>query len=209
MQEKELLLKEVHHRVKNNLQVISSIFSLQSQYIDNSTVLAILSDSQNRINSIALIHEKLYHSDNLAKINFADYVQTLVYHLLVSHNIHVNTIDLNLKIANNITLDLDRAIVCGLLLNELVSNSLKHAFGEANINVQASSREINIKFYLTLEGNYRLVVKDNGKGFPDELNLNVISSLGLRLVQALTRQLRGQLEMYNQNGAVFQLIFPQ
>lgn len=202
LNEKELLLKEVHHRVKNNLQVISSLFSLQSQYIEDPQILSILSDSQNRIGSMALIHEKLYHSSNLAKIDFADYIQNLVSNLFASYNISPNLIRLKLHISN-ISLNLDRAIPCGLLINELVTNSLKHAFPKQQAG------EISIDFSVNPKGKVCLIVKDTGVGLPEGLDLQMINSLGLRLVRALTRQLKGKLEVFNSNGTVFQIIFPQ
>ncbi|ACK72926.1 signal transduction histidine kinase [Gloeothece citriformis PCC 7424] len=204
LQQKELLLKEVHHRVKNNLQVISSLFSLQSQYIEDSNILSILEDSQNRISSMALIHEKLYQSENLAKIDFKDYIQTLVKYLLTSYNINPQLIHLDLNI-EDISLDLDQAIACGLLLNELVSNSLKHAFPTP----WEKPGKISINFTIVKKQLFSLKIEDNGIGLPEGLNVKTTPSLGLRLVRALTRQLKGTLEMYNNNGAVFQLIFPQ
>lgn len=204
LQQKELLLKEVHHRVKNNLQVISSIFYLQSQYIKDPQILSILEDSQNRINSMALIHEKLYHLENLAKIDFKDYIHTLVHYLFTSYNINPQLIELNFNI-EDICLNLDQAISCGLLLNELISNSLKHAFPRP-IQKQGI---ITINFTVTQEQQFCLQVEDNGSGLPENLNVKLTPSLGLRLVRALTRQLKGKLEMYNNNGAVFQVVFPQ
>lgn len=202
LNEKELLLKEVHHRVKNNLQVISSIFSLQSQYIEEPRILSILADSQNRIGSMALIHEKLYQSHSLAKIDFADYIQNLASNLFASYNISFNLIRLKLQVSD-VSLNLDTAIPCGLLINELVSNSLKHAFPEQQ------SGEISIDFSVNSEEQLCLVVQDTGVGWPEGVDLRRTNSLGLRLVRALTRQLKGQIEMYTNNGAVFQITFPQ
>lgn len=201
LNEKELLLKEVHHRVKNNLQVISSIFSLQSQYIEDPQILSILADSQNRVSSMALIHEKLYQSHSLAKIDFAEYVQSLICNLFSSYNINSHLIHLKLQVSD-VSLNLDTAIPCGLLINELVSNSLKHAFpeqqpGEIGINLSVS------------QGQVCLTVQDSGIGLPKGLDLQHTNSLGLRLVRALTRQLKGKLEMYNHNGAVFEIAFPK
>lgn len=209
LQEKELLLKEVHHRVKNNLQVISSIFSLQSLYIQDPQILSILSESQNRIRSMALIHEKLYQSNNLARVDFADYLKSLTRNLFDSYNVNPNAIALNLQV-KNVDLNLDTAIACGLLINELVSNALKHGFPhrEAEENAEMMG-EITIVFSQVSEGTLFLEVKDNGVGLPKEVNIGETNSLGLRLVRALTRQLRGQLEIQNQGGTVFHLTFPQ
>jgi PAS domain S-box-containing protein len=209
LQEKELLIKEVHHRVKNNLQVISSIFSLQSLYIQDPQILSILAESQNRIRSMALIHEKLYQSNNLAQVDFADYLKSLTRNLFDSYNVNPNAIALNLQV-NNVDLNLDTAIACGLLINELVSNALKHGFPHREAEENAAMMgEITIVFSQVSPGTLFLEVKDNGVGLPKEVNIGETNSLGLRLVRALTRQLRGQLEIQNQGGTVFHLTFPQ
>jgi two-component sensor histidine kinase len=187
--------------VKNNLQVICSIFSLQSQYIEDSRILSILEDSQNRIRSMALIHEKLYQSDTLAKIDFADYIKNLAYSLFSSYNINSNRIRTKLRV-EDVSLSLDTAIPCGLIINELVSNSLKHAFPENRAG------EIGIDFSVCPEQQLLLIVRDNGVGFPEGFDSQKTNSLGLRLIRALTRQLRGKLEIESSNGAVFQICFP-
>jgi PAS domain S-box-containing protein len=200
--EKELLLKEVHHRVKNNLQVISSIFSLQSQYVEDAQVLAILAESQERLRSMALIHEKLYSSDNLGKINFSEYIKSLIGQLFLSYDTNSKPVQLSLKLAD-VSLSLDIAVPCGLLLNELVSNALKHAFP------YQQSGEVVVIFGIDNEKCFNLCVRDNGVGLPEQLDLQRSNSLGLRLIQALVRQLRGTLTIQNQNGVMFQIIFPQ
>jgi PAS domain S-box-containing protein len=210
--EKELLLKEVHHRVKNNLQVISSIFALQSQYIKEPSILAILTDSQSRIRSMALIHEKLYQSDNLAQIDFADYIQSLVNNLFASYNINPKAINSQIQL-ENISLNLDAAIPCGLMINELVSNSLKHAFPSQ----QAGT--IAIDFFSRSEDLLSLVVRDDGVGLPKGLEIEKNNSLGLRLVRALTRQLQGKLQINSDcaltsrgkadRGTRFEIVFPK
>jgi PAS domain S-box-containing protein len=202
LDEKDLLLKEVHHRVKNNLQVISSIFSLQSHYLQDPAALSILADCQNRISSMALIHEKLYQSDRVAKIDFADYIKSLTSNLFSTYNISPNLICLDLQIAN-VNLNLDTAITCGLLINELVSNSLKHAFP------QQRSGKVSLQFAIDSQEQFRLVVQDTGIGLPEDLDLQSARSLGLRLIKALTRQLEGKLKITDQQGAIFQVTFPQ
>ncbi|MDX2099472.1 MAG: GAF domain-containing protein [Leptolyngbyaceae cyanobacterium bins.59] len=202
LDEKEMLLKEIHHRVKNNLQVISSIFSLQSRYVTDPQVLSLLSDSKNRIHSMALIHEKLYQSNTLARIDFADYVRNLVSTLFSSYNMSPNLIRLTLQVAE-VPLNLDTAIPCGLLINELVSNSLKHGFpnnrtGEIRVRLQAEDNEL-----------LRLQVEDDGVGFPPDMHWQNNKSLGLRLIQALTRQLRGTLQIKTEQGTSFQVLFPR
>lgn len=202
LQEKELLLKEVHHRVKNNLQIISSLFSLQSQYIDNPEVLSLLMESKNRIRAMALIHEKLYQSWTFAKIDFTSYIQTLTRNLFASYNISSNRISLGLEVSD-VSLTLDDAIPCGLLINELVSNALKHAFPNQQ------SGEISLQLSLNSDENCVLTVKDNGVGLPQDFSLEQTNSLGMLLVKALSLQLRGHLEIQNNNGAVFKVTFPQ
>ncbi|WP_017720845.1 PAS domain S-box protein [Kamptonema formosum] len=201
LREKELLLKEVHHRVKNNLQVISSIFSLQSQYIEAPQILSILEDSQNRIASMALIHEKLYQSDTLAQIDFADYIQHLASNLFLSYNVNPEKIRTQVRV-EHLCLSLDTAIPCGLLLNELVTNSLKHAFPGSR------SGEIAIELSAVSGDQLRLVVRDSGIGFPESFDLQKTNTLGLRLIRVLTRQLRGKIEIYSRDGAVCELTFP-
>jgi PAS domain S-box-containing protein len=201
LEEKELLLREVHHRVKNNLQVISSIFSLQSQYVDHPDILSLLTESQDRIRSMALIHENLYQSDSLARIDFADYIRNLVRNLFISYNIYADQLDLQIQV-EAIPLNIDSAIPCGLLLNELVSNALKHGFPNG------AKGTLQIQFEQQENQQFRLLVRDSGKGLSNDFDFNQVNSLGLRLVRALTRQLNGQLTSRNENGAVFEVLFP-
>lgn len=201
LEEKDLLLREVHHRVKNNLQVISSIFSLQAQYNDDPEILSLLADSQNRIRSMALIHEKLYQSKSLAQIDFTDYIRNLVSNLFSSYNVSANLVRLKLDICA-LSLNIDTAIPCGLLINELVSNALKHAFPNERPG------EIRIVLEEIPENQLHLVIRDDGIGLPDGLELQQSNSLGLRLVRALTRQLVGTMNAYTDGGAVFELTFP-
>lgn len=198
--EKELLLKETHHRVKNNLQVISSIFSLQSQTTNDPEILAILRDNQNRITSIALVHTKLYQSESLANIRFADYLQSLVSELFMTYNVNPARVRLQLQVAD-VSLDPDTAITCGLLLNELVSNALKHAFPDG------TQGEIQISLTETKQGQLCLRVADNGIGLATDPQTQP-QSLGLRLIRALIRQLKGELEIQASPGARFQVTFP-
>jgi two-component sensor histidine kinase len=199
--EKELLLKEIHHRVKNNMQVISSIFSLQSQYVQDPQVLAILTESRNRISSMALIHEKLYQCNNFVKINFAEYIQSLTRNLFASYDADSSLIQLTLDIAD-VALSIDSAIPCGLLTNELISNCLKHAFPEGKAGKIAIALATHSDTHLTL------MVRDSGIGLPSDFSLEKNTSLGLRLVKVLTRQLSGQLEMYNDGGTIARMTFP-
>jgi two-component sensor histidine kinase len=201
LEEKELLLKEVHHRVKNNMQVISSIFSLQSQYVQDPQILAILTESRNRISSMALIHEKFYQCNNFVKIDFAEYIQSLTRNLFTSYDADSSLIQLILNISD-VTLSIDSAIPCGLLANELVSNCLKHAFPDGKKGEIAIALSTHSNTYVTL------MVRDSGIGLPSDFTLEKNTSLGLRLVKVLTRQLSGQLEMYNDGGTVVRMTFP-
>jgi two-component system, sensor histidine kinase PdtaS len=200
LKEKESLLREIHHRVKNNLQIISSLLNLQSAYIDDEKTLEIFKESQNRVKSMAMIHEKLYRSVGLSQIDFGDYMKNLAYDLLSSYRTSSNPVKLNADV-ENIKLDIDKAIPCGLLLNEVISNSLKHAFnnrndGEISLDLHQKNNEI------------KLSVKDNGIGLPINLNLEKADTLGLRLIYTLVGQLDGNIEVIRKNGTEFKINFP-
>ena len=200
LKEKEVLLKEIHHRVKNNLQVISSLLKLQSAHIKDEQVLSQLRDSYNRVHSMALIHEKLYQSEGLSRIDSADYVRNLAENLLRSYNVSI-TLELKTEV-ENIELDIDTAIPCGLILNELISNSLKYAFKGR------SQGRISIQFSQQTEQEVQLKVADNGIGLPSDFDLEETESLGLQLVQNLTEQLDGTLQIDSQDGTCFMITFP-
>ncbi|HIK28732.1 MAG: PAS domain S-box protein [Oscillatoriaceae bacterium SKW80] len=202
LQEKEVLLTEIHHRVKNNLQVISSLLKLQSRYTQDKATLDMLRESQNRVKSMALIHEKLYQSPALAQIEFADYIQTLARNLLYSYSVDVNAVKLEIRV-DNVYLNIDTAIPCGLLINELVSNALKHAFPGGRKGT------IWIEFYQVADNQLLLIVKDNGIGFPEGLDFRNTGSLGLRLVDSLTNQLEGTVEMDTREGTEFRIKFSE
>ena len=202
LEEKELLLKEVHHRVKNNLQVISSLFNLSAQAIEDPGALAVLCESQNRIASMALIHSKLYQSENLSNIDFAEYIRDLIYHLLASYNADPERIQTELHV-ESIALNLDAAIPCGLLFNELISNALKHAFPDRRLG------RLEISFANVAGGDISLCVADNGIGLPAGFDASQCTTLGVSLIVALTQQLKGTLKMYNNPGAKFEVTFPQ
>ncbi|OYE04157.1 hypothetical protein CDG79_14815 [Nostoc sp. 'Peltigera membranacea cyanobiont' 232] len=201
LQEKEVLLKEIHHRVKNNLQIISSLLNLQAEYLKDNQALEIFKDSQNRIESMALIHEKLYQSQDLARINFADYIQDLVTNLFYSYNVNSSAITLKMNV-EEVFLVIDAAIPCGLMINELISNSLKYAFP------QREPGEISIDF-CSIEANlFLLTISDNGVGFAHDFDFQATESLGLRLVKGLTHQLQGNIDFINDNGVKYKIIFP-
>jgi two-component sensor histidine kinase len=200
--EKEILLKEIHHRVKNNLLVVSSILDLQLDYIEDAKLQKVLQDIQGRIYSMTLIHKKLYQSTSLAQVNFREYLEELTSILLYSYQAD-QTIDLQLDI-ENIDLNIETAHPCGLIINELISNSLKHAFPTDKIGkiILGLHRCPNSK-------NIILTVRDNGVGFPANFAWQETESLGLQLVQTLTKQLQGQLEVKQENGTCFQFTFSE
>ncbi len=199
LKEKEVLLKEVHHRVKNNLQVISSILNLQSSYVKDKKTLNILRESQNRIKSMAFIHESLYQTNDFSKINFSEYITSLSKNLVHSYGAYDNLIDLNLSVGN-VSLNLDISIPCGLIINELVSNSLKYAF------VNNEKGAINIELF-EKNGDVHLIVQDNGLGLPKEINYKNTDSLGLQLVMTLVEQISGTIKLDNKKGAKYTIIF--
>ncbi len=202
LKEKEVLLREIHHRVKNNLYIISNLLDLQSDAIQDESLLALFSDSQTRIQSMALIHDQLYQSTDLRQVNFGDYIPRLVENLffslgdtqgLVKSVIHAEPIQINLE----------TAIPCGLLINELITNTLKHAFPNGR------SGEVYVEFYQDLEHKLYLKVRDNGVGISPDIDWDNLTSLGLKLVQILSKQLRATLNLNSSEGTCIELIFSQ
>lgn len=203
LHEKELLLKEIHHRVKNNLQIISSLLYLQSGSIDDPLTLMKFQDSQNRIHSMALIHERLYRSDDLAHVDFATYLHDLATSLVDTYRKQAYHIALKVK-ADNALLDIDTAIPCGLIVNELVSNALKHAFPNGRTG------QIGVEIHhqdLAGTSNYQLVIWDDGVGIPQDMDYLNTPSLGLQLVSNLTRQLGGVIDLCREGGTCFTIRF--
>ncbi|MBD2490292.1 histidine kinase dimerization/phosphoacceptor domain -containing protein [Aulosira sp. FACHB-615] len=200
--EKEILLKEVHHRVKNNLQIVSSLLELQSQTLIDPEVIRVFQDSQNRIDSISLIHKNLYTSPNIGQLDVVDYIQSLATSILISYQNGLERIELKTDIAP-ISINIDQAIACGLILNELISNSLKHAFPKDQKGI----------ITITLEKNHhhiKMSIQDNGVGIPNDLDWRNSNSLGLSLVSDLvTEQLEGSITLERNHGTVFTIQFPQ
>jgi two-component sensor histidine kinase len=190
--EKEVLLKEIHHRVKNNMQVITSLLNMQARSIEDPAVRTLFTESQNRVKSMALIHEKLYQSQDLANIRFDDYLHSLTSHLRNSFN--NSQVELMIA-AEEISLGIDQAIPCGLIVNELVCNALKYAF--------PGGRKGRIDIWLkTLNaGRFELGVADDGIGLPAGFDPAAVKSLGYQLILALTRQMRGELQIDTGEGA--------
>lgn len=185
---KEALLREVHHRVKNNLAVICSLFYLQSTHTTDEETVAIFHDMENRVHSMALVHESLYRSENLARINFAEYAQALAMDMLSSYESPDVPVRLQTEL-EPVVMSADLAIPCGLILTELISNAFKHGFPKG------ASGEIRVKLRRSSEGSCILSVEDSGAGMPAELDVEGTKSLGLRLVRSLTRQIRGGFEL--------------
>lgn len=200
LKEKEVLLKEIHHRVKNNLGIVDGLLQMQFRRSTDPQVVEVLKESQHRIASIALVHEKLYRSEDLANIDFAQYILDLTAHLFDSYNIHFNNVNLTTHL-DNISLDIDMAIPCGLIVNELVSNALKYAFPKTQ------SGEIQIEFRQNQDQTLVLTVQDNGIGLPQDFNLKQTKTLGISLVQGLTKQLRGTLKIDSGPGTTFRITF--
>ncbi|MBK7258545.1 MAG: PAS domain S-box protein [Ignavibacteriae bacterium] len=199
LKEKEVLLKEIHHRVKNNLQVISSLLSLQSGATTDTHAREQLRESQNRIRSMAFIHERLYQSENLAHVNFGEYVRSLVAFLFRSYNVPNIHVIYSIDQCN---LPVNTAIPCGLVINELVSNALKYAFKDR------TGGEIEIGFSL-LEGKRGvLMVRDDGVGFPHDLDFRATQTLGMQLVNTLTAQIDGSLGLIRDRGTTFTITMP-
>lgn len=200
LDEKIVMLKEIHHRVKNNLQVISSLLYLQSKYLKDEDSLAVFRESQNRVRSMSLVHEKLYQSENLAKISLKQYIYDLTRYLIRSYNVDPARIKFSSKI-DNVVLDIDSAIPCGLIINELVSNSLKYAFPDGKHG------KVSIVFKANKNLNYSLQVKDDGIGIKKYLEKPDKKSLGLQLVDTLVDQLQGRMEINGEKGTEFMIRF--
>ncbi len=199
---REILLKEIHHRVKNNLQVVNSLLYLQSVRIADPTTVGILKESQTRVKSIALIHEKLYRGSDLGRVDFTEYARDLVADLFRTYGINQEAIVLRCDI-RDVSLPIDAAIPCGLIINELTSNALKHAFPPG------TAGEITITMARTDDDNVLLTVSDTGAGFPKDVNWRKSKSLGLNLVMDLTKQLGGAVEMNSDRGTTFKITFKE
>ena len=202
LKEKEVLLQEIHHRVKNNMQVVSSLLSLQSERIKDSQYTEMFKESQNRIRSMALVHEKLYQSENLAEINVNEYITSLVHRLFRSYEVRTDRVAVTIEV-EDISLGINAAVPCGLIINELVSNSLKHAFPD--------KRKGGIKIKLcSVNGNVELTVADNGVGMPEDFDFRTTDSLGLDLVCTLAEyQLDGEITVDRSEGTAFTITFKE
>jgi PAS domain S-box-containing protein len=201
LREKEILLREIHHRVKNNLQVISSLLNLQVERVGSASARSALTESQDRIRSMALVHQMLYRSKDLAHIHFVDYLRTVVDSLVRTYRDETRTVVTEVT-GPEIQLDIDRAISCGLIVTELVTNALRHAFPKrrsGHVVVAVSVRESHIV----------LEVKDDGVGMPDHAQLDAMPTFGLQITRALTQQLEGKIDITNGTGTTVRIVFPQ
>ncbi len=201
LEEKEIMLREIHHRVKNNMQVISGLLMLQEEFSNDEKFIEMIKESQNRIATMAIIHEKLYRSESLSKIDFKEYIDDLVSDLFESYGFTESKVGLKVN-AENISMGIDTAIPVGLIINELVSNSLKHAFPEGK------KGEIEISLSSISNDMIELLVQDNGIGIPEGIDFRKTESLGLHIVNILVEnQLHGEITMNNNNGTEFRIRF--
>jgi len=206
--EKEVLLKEIHHRVKNNMQVVSSLVSLQAERLQDTALRTVFEDVAHRVRSMALVHEKLYQSGDLAKVEFAEYAECLLNYLWRAHGSAAACVRLRLDL-QPLPLPVNAAVPCGLILNELASNALKHAFRkQAGGNTeQGAGNEVRVSLRTDSEGRVRLGIRDNGVGLPPGLDWRRADSLGLRLVEMLAKQLGATVEVADGGGTEFIVTF--
>ncbi|MDA3900349.1 MAG: cache domain-containing protein [Spirochaetes bacterium] len=192
LKEKEILIKEIHHRVKNNLQIISSLIGLQANYTNNQTTLTILKETSSRIRSMGIIHEKIYQTKDLTEVRAQDYISTIVDELFYSYSVNQNIIEM-VKNIDNISFTMDTAIPLGLIINELLTNSIKHAFKEN----QKGIIRVSLKDF---DNRIEIIVSDNGIGIPIKEEMEKRSRLGMQLIQGLTSQLNAELTIVAKNG---------
>jgi two-component sensor histidine kinase len=200
LQQRDTMLREIHHRVKNNMQVMSSLLSLQSRAASNPETTRMLEENQNRIQSMALLHEILYQSDDLALVDFAKYIRRMVEHLFRSYGVDSGQIRLHTEM-DSVGLELDDALPSGLLISEVISNSLKHGFPDGR------EGEVRILLRRASATKVALVLSDNGVGLPADMDWVTSKTLGLRLVRALAQQLRANLDIRSRGGTEVKLVF--
>ncbi|MFW6160710.1 MAG: sensor histidine kinase [Acidobacteriota bacterium] len=201
IKEKETLLREIHHRVKNNMQLISSLLRLQSRFIKDEKTQEVLKETVSRIKSIALVHERVYQSGNLSQIDFRPYIHHLTDHLAHLFLDEAKNIKIEVE-SDEIHFSIGQAVPCGLILTELVSNALKHAFPGNKAG------KVIVRMEKDKKGFYNLIVEDSGTGLPDGINLENPNTLGLMLVKDSVQQLEGNLKVKKKEGTVFKITFP-
>jgi two-component sensor histidine kinase len=201
LEEKAVLMKEIHHRVKNNLQVISSLMFLQASYTEDATAKRVLKNSENRIKTMALLHEKIYQSNDLGRLNFKNYVESINYKLVDYYQEGLTKTVLKTDV-EDISLNLDKSILAGLIINELVTNALQHAFkGRKEGEISVTAKEMG--------GTISLVIADDGTGISEDLKDKKTTTLGFQLVENLVNQLKGTLEIVKDGGSRFTIRFPK
>jgi len=200
IEQKELLIKEINHRVKNNFALVSSLLAIQQQNIEDEKVRDIFEEAQNRIQSIALVHKQLYSSENLAQIDFSTYINSLIRQLMggFKHKTGQISIDLDIK---GVALDIAKAIPCGLIINELITNSFNHGFQ------QRENGTITVKMQYLNDGNIQFIIANDGKPFPDNVDFRDTQTLGLQIVTGLVEQIGGTIELDNSKGTKFTIVF--
>lgn len=201
LKEKEVLLKEVHHRVKNNLQIVSSMLTLQASQADDPKILEFCEESRYRIKSMALIHESLYCSEDLASIDLGRHMHSIISSFIKSHEEKACNINFSLK-ADTVLLSIEKAVPCGLIVNELVSNVFKHGFSghkQGDLTVELSCPDGN---------KAKMIIRNNGNSFPQDIDFRESPSLGLQLVKELVDQIEGSIEFSRENGTTFTITFP-
>ncbi|MDH7605350.1 MAG: histidine kinase dimerization/phosphoacceptor domain -containing protein, partial [Melioribacter sp.] len=205
LKEKDTLLKEIHHRVKNNLQIISSLLFLQSKLLHDKESISIFTETQLRIRSLALVHEKLYRSKNISQINSSEYIKNLVTNIFDTYRFDINNTEIKFDI-DDIKLTVDRAVPIGLLLNELLTNVIKYAFPKDKIP-KSHKKCVEIVFKNKDNSKLELLISDNGVGLPDSFNIENSDSLGLKIVSNLVSQIDGELIINPKNNTEFRIIF--
>ena len=215
LEEKELLLKEIHHRVKNHLQIISSLITLQSMGIEDDNINQYLVKIQNRVRAIALLHENLYQSRDVSQVDFRTYVEKILNNLLNSYKTESKEINIVSNI-ESLHINIETASTCGIIINEVVTNCIKHAFpanyvrGPANGTFASPEKDGEIIVEFKDEGDqYRLKISDNGIGIPEDLDHRKTETLGLRLINNLAMQLEGTVEIKENHGTVFNIVFQE
>ncbi|MFH0892190.1 MAG: histidine kinase dimerization/phosphoacceptor domain -containing protein [Candidatus Falkowbacteria bacterium] len=202
LREKEILLNEVNHRVKSNMQVISKMLNLQLNHAADEKTAGMLKEIKNQIGSMLQVHDRLYRAGDLAQIGLKDYISDLVQSLFDMHKIDKSQVTARVNVGD-ISLSVDQAIPCSLIINELVSNSLKYAFPENRKGI------VSVDFNSIDEDNYELAVSDNGVGFGNAANINQVNSLGLALVNTLTKEIKGDMDLVEQQGVKARIRFPK
>ena len=205
LDERDHLLREIHHRVKNNLQIVSSLLDLQADSIEDPQVLSLFEDSRDRVDSVALIHEKLYASRDFNRTDFKAYIESLLANLAYSFSNEDRAITFDIAVGD-VSLNIETAVPCALVITELVANAVKHGFPEDR-QAQNEDKHVCISFQSPADGAYELAVSDNGVGIPPWVDFNASKSLGLQLIRTLSKQLDGELRLVPGDGTTVELNF--